>query len=116
MESRISTYSVMHMLKKIQEHIQRTYWNHLKGVDVNFVVQEADSVGEALREFDEDDFKSDFLLITSDVVSNMNLTEVFKLHKEKRKKNQTIVMTSIFKKASPHHRSRAGEDTTILAI
>jgi translation initiation factor eIF-2B subunit epsilon len=46
----------------------------------------------------------------------MNLKNVFEKHKQLRKADKTVIMTAIFKKASPHHRSRAGEDATILAV
>lgn len=80
------------------------------------VVAGTDSVGSALRCFDVDEIQTDFVLISADVISNMKLDKVFEKHKRLRKSDSSVIMTSIFKKAAPHHRSRAGEDATILAV
>mgnify|MGYP001107709762 FL=1 len=37
-------------------------------------------------------------------------------HRAKRQKDKSIIMTSVFMKASPSHRSRAQEDATIVAV
>ena len=95
---------------------RNTYWSELPSIEIKFVSSEVDSLGEAMRQFEIGEIESDFVLISGDVVSNMHLEEAFKKHKEVRKKDKSVLMTSLFKKASPHHRSRAGGDTTIVAI
>lgn len=94
----------------------KTYWAKLSTLKIIFRSAAVDSVGEALRQFDEGEIDSDFVLISGDVVSNMDLQKAFLRHHQIRKKDKTVLMSSVFKKASPHHRSRAGEDTTIVAL
>ena len=69
-----------------------------------------------MRQFEIGEIESDFVLISGDVISNMHLEKAFEAHKQLRKKDKSVLMTSLFKKASPHHRSRAGGDTTIVAV
>lgn len=54
--------------------------------------------------------------VAGDVVSNMKLDDVLKTHQLRRKKRQQAIMTSLLKKAAPCHRTRAGEDATIIAV
>jgi len=102
--------------EEIEEHLRQTYWAELPNVEIIYKSGPVDSVGEALRQFEVNEIESDFVLISGDVVSNMDLQKAFQRHEQIRKKDKSMVMTSVFKKASPHHRSRAGGDTTIVAL
>ena len=44
------------------------------------------------------------------------MEKILEKHRENKSKDKNLIMTSLFKKASPIHRSRAGEDETIIAI
>lgn len=61
------------------------------------------SAGDALRELDSMGvIRSDpFVLISGDVVSNMNLEGAIKFHKEKRKEDSNTVMTLVMKTVQP---------------
>lgn len=106
--------------QKIVEYIEDSWVSTLDDVEVMFVVsQTAVSIGDALREIHnkfEDEIKADFLLVQGDVVSNMKLDDVLERHQLRRKKRPQAIMTSLLKKAAPCHRTRAGEDATIIAV
>lgn len=75
------------------------------------------SLGDAMRDIDSQSLiRSDFVLVSGDLVSNMKLKEVIMEHKERRKKNKMSVMTVVYKKASPDHRTRSKEDDILVAF
>ena len=52
------------------------------------------SAGEALRAIDQKDvIKSDFVLVSGDVVSNMNLVGAMQEHRACRERNKSAIMT-----------------------
>ncbi len=54
------------------------------------------SEGEALREIDVKDLvKTDFVLVTGDVVSNMDLGSALRMHRGRREKNKGALMTMV---------------------
>lgn len=54
------------------------------------------SAGEALREIDvKDMIKSDFVLVSGDVVSNMDLGSALRMHRGRREKNKNALMTMV---------------------
>lgn len=74
------------------------------------------SLGDAMRDIDSQSLvRSDFILVSGDLVSNMKLIEVIMEHKERRKKDKMSVMTVVYKKASPDHRTRSKEDDILVA-
>ncbi len=55
---------------------------------------EARSQGDALRELDGKQIvKSDFLLVHADGIGNMDLREVIRIHKERRRTDKDAIMT-----------------------
>lgn len=56
------------------------------------------TAGEALREVDiKDVIKSDFVLVSGDVVSNMDLGAALEAHKMRRDKNKNALMTMVLR-------------------
>ena len=52
------------------------------------------SAGEALRAIDQKDvIKTDFVLVSGDVVSNMNLVGAMQEHRARRERNKSAIMT-----------------------
>lgn len=49
---------------------------------------------------------SDFVLVTGDLVSNIRIDEVVRVHKERRKTNKDAIMTIVVKESGAHHRTR----------
>ena len=72
---------------------------HISGrLDASYITviatPEARSQGDALRELDGKQLiKSDFLLVHADGVGNMDLKEVIRIHKERRKADKDAIMT-----------------------
>ncbi|KAJ2385670.1 translation initiation factor eIF-2B epsilon subunit, GEF, partial [Coemansia sp. RSA 2603] len=52
------------------------------------VVQQSRTVGEALREIDDAPFRSDFILCTGIVISNMNLAPIMEMHTANGKRDK----------------------------
>eukprot|EP01094_Clydonella_sp_ATCC50884_P029950 TRINITY_DN957_c0_g1_i1.p1 TRINITY_DN957_c0_g1~~TRINITY_DN957_c0_g1_i1.p1 ORF type:complete len:622 (-),score=225.65 TRINITY_DN957_c0_g1_i1:471-2336(-) len=101
----------------IDEHVNKTY-RHLPKVKVECIKADmCRSAGDALRVvYDRECFSSDFVLVSGDVVSNLDLKPILQQHQERRAKDKSIIMTQLLMQASPNHRSRAQEDATIVAI
>ncbi|XP_065176116.1 translation initiation factor eIF2B subunit epsilon-like [Sycon ciliatum] len=76
------------------------------------------SAGDCLRELERQQLiRSDFVLVSGDVVSNVNLRAALTAHKARRAISKTSVMTLIVKEAPPHHSTRQpNEDDIVVAI
>ncbi|XP_065911743.1 translation initiation factor eIF2B subunit epsilon-like [Dysidea avara] len=75
------------------------------------------SLGDAMRDIDSQSLiSSDFILVSGDLVSNMKLQQAIVEHKERKKKDKMSVMTVVYKKASPDHRTRSKEDDILVAF
>lgn len=80
----------------------QTVWNNHSNADstaisVQVIVSTTcKSAGEALREIDvKDMIKSDFVLVSGDVVSNMDLGSAVRAHRARREKNKNALMTMV---------------------
>ena len=83
----------------------------------NVVSSRALSVGDALRDiFHAGVVNSEFILITGDVISNINFSAVLAAHKERYKADKNNIMTSVLVEALPGHHIRAGEAHITVAI
>lgn len=98
---------------QIKEHLEKSRWNSKSSpVKIQTIVSEdCPSVGDALRNIDSLALiRSDFILVSGDLVSNMDLKEVIAKHKKLREKDKMTVMTNVYKRALPGHRTRSIED------
>ncbi|KAJ2365248.1 translation initiation factor eIF-2B epsilon subunit, GEF, partial [Coemansia sp. RSA 2607] len=80
------------------------------------VVQQSRTVGEALREIDDAPFRSDFILCTGIVISNMNLAPIMEMHTANGKRDKDQVMTMILQEATPLHRLHDKSDESVYII
>jgi len=82
----------------LQAYIKQSKWPDLIAVHC-ISSTTCSSAGDALRELDSMGvIRSDpFILISGDVVSNMNLEGAIKFHKEKKKEDSNTVMTLVMK-------------------
>jgi len=102
----------------IKAHLESSRWmKPTSPVKLEIIISEdCPSVGDALRDIDSQSLiRSDFVLVSGDLVSNMELMEVIQLHKETRKRDKMSVMTCVYKKANPSHRTRSSEDDVLIA-
>ncbi|RHY66573.1 hypothetical protein DYB30_002827 [Aphanomyces astaci] len=76
------------------------------------------TAGDAIRELDRMQLvRSDpFILISGDVVSNMDLRSAVEAHEARRKKDSSSIMTMVFKEAQVHHNIRPLTDELVVAL
>jgi len=103
---------------QIKEYIRNSRWSNLPGVDVKTMVgTDCQTTGDALRAiYSSHVIQSDFVLISGDVVSNMNLTKALAVHKARREQDKDNIMTMVFKQASPSHRTRSKQDDSVVGV
>lgn len=78
---------------------------------------ECSSIGDALRDIDTKAIiQGDFILVSGDVVSNMNLTRALNAHNERRKIDKNMIMTMVLKPSTPLHRSRERCESAVFCI
>jgi translation initiation factor eIF-2B subunit epsilon len=64
--------------------------------------------GDALRDiYTHGIITNDFVLVTGDLVSNIRIDEVVKVHKERRKVDRDAIMTMVVKESGVVHRTRS---------
>lgn len=104
--------------EQISAFIKASIWKDVPNLSIHVVVgPDCVSAGDALREIDARQLiKDDFVLITGDVISNMQLDGVLAAHKARRAKDKNAIMTMVFKEAAPHHRTLSLEDDLVVAI
>ncbi|EQC42712.1 hypothetical protein SDRG_00439 [Saprolegnia diclina VS20] len=76
------------------------------------------TAGDAIRELDRmQAVRSDpFILISGDVVSNMNLKSAIESHEARKKKDSTSIMTVVLKEVQVHHDIRPLTDDLLIAM
>lgn len=102
----------------IRAHLEGSRWmKPTSPVKLQIIISEdCPSVGDALRDIDSQSLiRSDFVLVSGDLVANMELMEVIQKHKEIRKKDKMSVMTCVYKMANPNHPTRSSEDDILIA-
>ena len=87
------------MKVKARVELAVSNWICGSGSRVSHVIADgASSVGDALREIDKSGLvTNDFILITGDVVSNADLTDLIKQHKERKAVDKQMAMTVVFR-------------------
>ncbi|KAG9318796.1 nucleotide-diphospho-sugar transferase [Chiua virens] len=79
--------------------------------------KETFSPGDAMRDiYTHGIITSDFVLVTGDLVSNVRIDEVVRVHKERRKTNKDAIMTMVVKESSAHHRTRSRGDSAVFVL
>ena len=82
---------------QMNDYIAKSHWPTT--IQVTCIQSTVESVGEALREVDNRGvIRSDpFILVSGDVISNMDLKEAIRAHQENRSLDSYCVMTKVFK-------------------
>ena len=102
---------------QLKAHLEQSRWcKSSSPVKLRVIVSDdCPSVGDALRDIDSQSLiRSDFVLVSGDLVSNMDLQEVIKNHKKRRENDKMVAMTTVYKKAAPRHRTRSSEDDILV--
>ncbi|XP_075058514.1 translation initiation factor eIF2B subunit epsilon [Mixophyes fleayi] len=108
------------MANEIKDHLRNSKWCRATSSNVVRVVTSElyRSLGDVLRDVDAKSLlRSDFVLVTGDVVSNINIEAALEEHRSRRKLEKNIsVMTMILKESSPGHHTRCQEDDVLIAV
>ncbi|KAF8163214.1 nucleotide-diphospho-sugar transferase, partial [Crassisporium funariophilum] len=79
--------------------------------------KETFSPGDAMRDiYTRGLVTSDFVLVMGDLVSNIRIDEVVRVHKERRKTNKDAIMTMVVKESGVRHRTRARGESSIFVL
>uniref|UniRef100_A0A1B6C3B5 Translation initiation factor eIF2B subunit epsilon n=2 Tax=Clastoptera arizonana TaxID=38151 RepID=A0A1B6C3B5_9HEMI len=97
----------------IKEFVKSQNW---PGLVTTFVVSEGcRSLGDAMRDIDAKAMiRSDFILLTGNVIGNLNLLQIVEKHKRISKIDKGIAMTLIYKECGA--RWKAPQDDILLAM
>ncbi|TPX75512.1 hypothetical protein CcCBS67573_g03213 [Chytriomyces confervae] len=103
---------------QIISYIKSSRWaNSTLPKVVTVVSQQLNSTGDALRDLDAKQLlKSDFILVSGDVVSNMDLGKALGEHRARRLVDKNAIMTMVVKTASPTHRTRSKGEEGIYVL
>nr|XP_043607455.1 translation initiation factor eIF-2B subunit epsilon [Erigeron canadensis] len=107
--------------KQIIDHLDKSKWlNQPDFIVTTIESHNCISAGDALRLiYERNVIHGDFVLVSGDTVSNMELTQALQEHKERRRKDSNAVMTMVIKKSKPSQvtrQTRLGTDELIMAI
>jgi translation initiation factor eIF-2B subunit epsilon len=88
-----------HMGHMIKDYLSKSKWmsrqSGLPKVDV-VISTTSQSAGDALREvYDMDIIRSDFVLVSGDIVSNLNLEAAIEKHRAAKEKDKNLMMTMV---------------------
>ncbi|KAJ7774726.1 nucleotide-diphospho-sugar transferase [Mycena metata] len=79
--------------------------------------KETFSAGDAMRDvYTRGLVTSDFVLVMGDLVSNIRIDEVVRVHKERRKTNKDAIMTMVVKESGASHRTRPQGDSAVFVL
>ncbi|KAK4691948.1 translation initiation factor eIF-2B subunit epsilon, partial [Lecanoromycetidae sp. Uapishka_2] len=75
------------------------------------------SVGDIMRDLDRQDLiTGDFLLVSGDVISNMNLELALAQHRARREKSKDAIMTMILREAGIGHRTKSSGSRPVFVL
>ncbi|KAF8201653.1 nucleotide-diphospho-sugar transferase [Pholiota molesta] len=79
--------------------------------------KETFSPGDAMRDmYTRGLVTSDFVLVMGDLVSNIRIDEVVRVHKERRRTNKDAIMTMVVKESGERHRTRAKGESAVFVL
>lgn len=103
----------------VEEYITSSKWSSPESpFKVETIkIPESLSVGDAMRDLDSKGLiKNDFLLISGDVVGNIDLKKVIKQHKDRKNKDKNAIMTMVLREACALHRTRPRSHPGIFVL
>ncbi len=100
--------------ERIASYLDKSQWAPY----VKYILStSAATVGDALRRIhDENVIETDFVLCHADVVANLPLQEILTRHRLRKEADPTVLMTTVYKRATPTHASRSLEDDTVVGL
>ncbi|KAK6202442.1 translation initiation factor eIF-2B epsilon subunit, GEF [Scheffersomyces amazonensis] len=105
--------------EQIQQYIEKSKWSsHNSPFTVYTIMSlESRSVGDAMRDLDNRGLiTGDFLLVSGDVVTNIDFSKVMNFHKYKKQQDKDHIITMVLTPASPLHRTRSHVDPATFIL
>lgn len=104
--------------EQIQKYVEQLKWATNAAFTVTTIMNlESRSVGDAMRDLDNRGLISgDFLLVSGDVVTNIDFGRVMQFHKAKRAQDKDHIATMVLSSASPFHRTRSQVDPAVFVL
>ncbi|KAL5533149.1 GCD6 [Sanghuangporus sanghuang] len=106
--------------ERVKAAIRESRWSKPgSGITIIPIVtaKEAFSPGDAMRDiYTHGILSSDFVLVHGDLVSNVRIDEVVRLHKERRRANRDTIMTIVVKESGTTHRTRPRGETSAFVL
>eukprot|EP00163_Fabomonas_tropica_P029935 TRINITY_DN6601_c0_g1_i2.p1 TRINITY_DN6601_c0_g1~~TRINITY_DN6601_c0_g1_i2.p1 ORF type:complete len:653 (-),score=120.90 TRINITY_DN6601_c0_g1_i2:167-2125(-) len=103
----------------VEEHMERYKRIKLsKSVRLHTLVSEASmSAGDAMRDIDQRGvLENDFILVWGDLVANMDLSTALARHRERRAKDKSVIMTTVFQQMAPQTTLKSADEDVIVAV
>lgn len=104
---------------QVQEYIENSKWvsDHSPFTVTTVMSIESRSVGDAMRDLDNRGLiTGDFLLVSGDVVTNIDFSKVMQFHKQKKAQDKDHILTMVLNQASPLHRTRSQVDPATFVL
>ncbi|ABN65195.2 translation initiation factor eIF-2B epsilon subunit, GEF [Scheffersomyces stipitis CBS 6054] len=105
--------------EQIQQYILNSKWNSKNSPFLIHTVMslESRSVGDAMRDLDNRGLiTGDFLLVSGDVVTNIDFERAMNFHKQKKLQDKEHIVTMVLNQASPLHRTRSHVDPATFIL
>ncbi|GEQ72254.1 hypothetical protein JCM33374_g5941 [Metschnikowia sp. JCM 33374] len=104
--------------EQIQKYIESSRWADNTLFTVTTVMSlESRSVGDSMRDLDNRGLiTGDFLLVSGDVVTNIDFSKVMAFHKTKKAADKDHIVTMVLTEASPVHRARSTIDPSVFVL
>ncbi|KAF5330335.1 hypothetical protein D9619_005811 [Psilocybe cf. subviscida] len=104
----------------VKEAIKDSKWSKpgsgMKIVPI-MTAKETFSPGDAMRDiYTRGLVTSDFVLVMGDLVSNIRIDEVVRVHKERRRTNKDAIMTMVVKESGERHRTRPTGESSVFVL
>lgn len=104
--------------EQVQQYIEQLRWAKNALFLVSTVMSlELRSVGDAMRDLDNRGLiTGDFLLVSGDVVTNIDFAKVLLFHKAKKAQDKDHIVTMVLAETSPLHRTRSRRDPAVFVL
>lgn len=103
---------------QIQQYIENSKWALHSPFKVTTIMSlESRSVGDAMRDLDNRGLiTGDFLLVSGDVVTNIDFEKVLAFHKQRKLVDKEHIVSMVLTSASPLHRTRSHVDPSVFIL
>jgi translation initiation factor eIF-2B subunit epsilon len=104
--------------RQVKAYLQRSSWMRKKHIKIHPIMSEdCVNAGDALRHLHNlQVIDEEFILISGDVVSNINLSKVLEEHRARVKADNRNIMTMVLRKVDRKHRSKCLEDDHVFLL